>query len=232
MSDAPPISPPSRRRVRSFVRREGRMTPAQKRALERLWPRFGLPPEGEVTAERLFGRACPLQLEIGIGTGDTLLALARHWPRDGFIGVEVHRPGLGHCLQHLEREAVGNVRLACADAVELLRERIPAQSLSRVHIYFPDPWHKKRHHKRRLIQPAFLELLADRLAGHGQVHLATDWDDYAEWIHQAIASQRSLVNLAGPGRTAPRPAWRPVSRYEARALRLGHRLHHFLLGRV
>ena len=208
------------------------MTPAQRRALERLWPRYGLPGEGPLEPERLFGRPCPLQLEIGIGTGETLRALARHWPHHGFIGVEVHRPGLGHCLQRLEQDGTDNVRLACMDAVELLEDRIPPDSLDRVHIYFPDPWHKKRHHKRRLLQPAFLGLLASRLAGHGQVCIATDWDDYADWIHQAIAAQGALTNLAGPGRTIPRPRWLPVSRYEARALRLGHRLHHFLLGRA
>ncbi len=223
---------PDRRPIRSFVRREGRITPAQQRALVELWPQFGL----DFTAQGLdpasiFGRHAPCHLEIGCGRGDTLVALASQHPENDYLGIEVHRPGIGHLLNQLQACKLHNVRILCADAVTVLAH-LPAASLDGIHVYFPDPWPKKRHHKRRLLQAGFLQTLASRLAGQGRLFLATDWQDYADNILECLQGQRDLVNLAGAGRFAPRPRWRPLSRYEQRALRLGHEIRNFILARA
>lgn len=218
MSDAP-----ADRRIRSFVRRTGRQTRAQLRALAELWPRYGVPVPRDggpalLDLAALFGRDAPCILEIGFGNGDALVAMAAAWPERNFLGAEVHAPGVGHCLLGIERAGLGNVRLLMQDAVEVLADRLPPASLAGVHLYFPDPWHKKRHHKRRLVQPAFIGLLATRLAPGGYFHVATDWPDYAEHIREVLGA---APEFAGPEGADPEGS-RPQTRFEARGERLGH----------
>jgi tRNA (guanine-N7-)-methyltransferase len=210
------------RPIRSFVRREGRMTPAQQRALQHLWPRFGLEPQGLIDLDAWFGRRAPRTLEIGFGNGETLLALARAEPQSDFIGIEVHRPGVGRVLMELDKQGISNVRLLCMDAVEALEHHLPDAGLDRVLLFFPDPWPKKRHHKRRLVQPGFVELVARKLRPGGAFHLATDWQDYAEQMLAVLEASDSFENSAGRGQYAPRPGFRPVTRFERRGRRLGH----------
>lgn len=212
------------RPIRSFVRREGRLTIGQQRALEALLPRFGLPADaGPLDLAALFGNDRPVTLEIGFGNGESLAAMAEAAPEQNFLGVEVHRPGVGHLLQLIEQKGLSNVRVAIADAVELLQHRIPETSLARLLLYFPDPWPKSRHHKRRIVQPAFAELVASRLAPGGLWHMATDWAPYAEHMREVLETCPAFENVYGPGAFAPaRPAWRPETKFERRGLRLGH----------
>lgn len=210
------------RQVRSFVRRAGRQTRAQERALAELWPRFGLEPPAPGASPVLdlaavFGRQAPCVLEIGFGNGDALVAMAAESPGMNFLGAEVHAPGVGHCLLAIERLGLANVRLVMQDAVEVLRERLPERSLAGVHLYFPDPWHKKRHHKRRLVQPEFVALLSARIAPGGYFHVATDWPDYATHI-QAVMAAAPAFRAAGTAGGGTRPR----TRFEARGERLGH----------
>lgn len=209
------------RRIRSFVLRQGRMTTAQHRALEELLPKYGAP-EGPLNLSALFGRDARRTLEIGFGSGDTLLELAQRHPDEDFLGVEVHRPGVGRLLLNLESAGIRNVRLACEDAVQLLTSRLPAGSLDAVLIYFPDPWPKKRHHKRRLLQPQFAALLAEKLNTGGRLHFATDWEDYARQALEVLSAVPAFRNAAPAGGYIPRPAERPPTRFERRGLKLGH----------
>jgi tRNA (guanine-N7-)-methyltransferase len=211
------------RRVRSFVLRHGRMTPGQRRAFEEQWPRFGLAREqGPLDAQRVFGRAAPLVLEIGFGMGDSLADMAQASPERDFIGIEVHRPGVGRLLNAAAERGLDNLRIYCDDAVEVLRDCIADDSLDRVQIYFPDPWPKKKHHKRRLIQPHFVQLLRRKLRPGGLLHLATDWQDYAEHMLAVLEDSEGLVNGAAAGAYSPRPDWRPVTKFERRGAGLGH----------
>lgn len=215
------------RRIRSFVRRAGRQTRGQERALAELWPRFGLGPPAAGATPLLdlpvaFGRPAPCILEIGFGNGDALVSMAAESPERNFLGAEVHVPGIGHCLLAIERLGLANVRLIMQDAVEVLRERLPDNSLAGVHLYFPDPWHKKRHHKRRLIQPAFVGLLCDKLKPGGRLHLATDWENYAEQMWEVLDAEPRLANIAGPRGSVPRPEWRRQTHFETRGQKLGH----------
>lgn len=216
------------RQIRSFVRRAGRQTRAQERALAELWPRFGLePPAAESTPPLdlagIFGRGAPCVLEIGFGNGDALTAMAAAMPGWNLLGAEVHAPGVGHCLLAIERLGLTNVRLLMQDAVEVLRTQLPERSLAGVHLYFPDPWHKKRHHKRRLVQPEFVALLGARLAPGGYFHVATDWPDYAAHIQAVMAGSPAFL-AARPfvSGTPPTASHRPRTRFEARGERLGH----------
>jgi tRNA (guanine-N7-)-methyltransferase len=188
------------RKVRSYVLRGGRLTDGQKRALDRLWPVHGIP-AGESTLDfsKLFGNEHPVILEIGFGNGDATWQMARDHPEENFLGVEVHQPGVGHLLIKLEQHGISNVRVACEDAVELLRSRIADASLAGVRIYFPDPWPKKRHHKRRIIQAEFVELLAKKTGQGGILHLATDWEPYAEFMLEVMGETRWFENVSGPG---------------------------------
>ncbi len=198
------------------------MTPAQQRALRRLWPRFGLEPRGTLDLDACFGRRAPRTLEIGFGSGEVLLALAASEPGTDFLGIEVHRPGVGRVLMELDRQQLTNVRLLCMDAVEVLEHHLADASLDRVLLFFPDPWPKKRHHKRRLVQPAFVELVARRLRSGGTFHLATDWQDYAEHMLAVLEASDQFDNLAGPGRFSPRPGFRTLTKFERRGRMLGH----------
>ncbi len=206
------------RAVRSFVRRAGRMTNAQQRALVELWPRFGVPPgDGVLDLTALYARAAPCTLEIGFGNGDHLAARAQAEPERDFLGIEVHLPGIGHLLRAAAAADLGNLRVIEQDAVEVLRTRIAPDALDEVQILFPDPWPKKRHHKRRLIQPEFAALVASRMRTGGRLHLATDWAPYAEQMREVLGTCTLLAPL-GSGD----PAGREATRFERRGLRLGH----------
>jgi len=211
------------RTVRSFVRREGRLTPGQERALEDLWPHYGIDEaDGLIDLQQLFGRTAPIVFEIGFGNGSSLAEMAANQPDTNFIGVEVHRPGVGHLLKLIDEQEITNLRVACTDAVELLKHRIPDSSLDRLQLYFPDPWHKKRHHKRRIIQPAFVELLAQKIKPSGHLHMATDWQHYAEQMLDDLSQNSDFINCAEDATYIPRPDYRPLTKFEQRGQRLGH----------
>lgn len=215
--------PTNRRPIRSFVRREGRITRAQQRALDEYWAEFGLEPRAErLDWTREFGRSAPVICEIGFGDGGALESMARDDPESDFVGVEVYRPGVGALLLRLHEAGIGNARVAMTDAVDFLRDCVAPKSLHKLLIFFPDPWPKKRHHKRRLIQPPFVELAADCLERGGYLHCATDWEDYADWMMNVLGGCGRLGNTCGPGRFAPRPVYRPQTKYERRGEELGH----------
>lgn len=214
---------PQRRTVRSFVLRGGRITDAQQRALSDLWPRYGLEYRPHpLDLDAVYGRCAPRVVEIGFGNGEHLVSLAAAHPERDYLGIEVHRPGVGRLLLALEQLGIGNVRVICEDAVQVLEHQIVPASLDEVLILFPDPWPKKRHHKRRLIQPPFVELVASRLAAHGVVRLATDWQPYAEHMLEVLSASPALRNAAPEGAFAPRPGERAATRFERRGERLGH----------
>ncbi len=211
------------RRVRSFVLRQGRITPAQQNAFDAHWSRFGLDyrPE-QLDPAAIFPRVAPLVLEIGFGNGAQLLHAATNEPDKNFIGIEVHRPGVGRLMNGLADANVGNVRISNHDAVEVLMHQIADGALAEVRIYFPDPWPKKRHHKRRLVQPEFVTLLASRVASGGLLHLATDWAEYAEHMLAVVDENPDWINRAGPGAYSAQPEWRINTHFEKRGQRLGH----------
>jgi len=214
-----------RRSIRSFVRRTGRVTASQQRALHELWPVMGVAFEPmPLDLEALFGRRAPVVLEIGFGNGETLVRQAAAHPELNFLGVEVHEPGVGHCLIAARGAGVTNLRLIRHDAVEVLQQQIAAGSLARVNLYFPDPWPKKRHHKRRIVQPAFLELLAERLAPGGTLHIATDWQDYAGQIDQVLGQCPYFECAERREHAGDRPLDRPQTKFELRGLRRGHQI--------
>lgn len=198
------------------------MTVAQRRALDSLWTRYGIDLEGLVDLDRQFGRRAPRYLEIGFGMGDALAEMAARHPEWDFLGIEVYDPGVGSLLGRLAREGLANVRLMRGDAVEVLRWALPADSLDCVMLHFPDPWPKKRHHKRRLVQPPFVALVRTRLKHGGRFQLATDWEDYARHMRRVLEADEGLRNVAGAGAYAKRPLERPVTKFETRGVRLGH----------
>jgi tRNA (guanine-N7-)-methyltransferase len=211
------------RSIRSFVTRSGRITEAQQRALAQLWPKYGIEFSlALLDASALYGRDGPRTLEIGFGNGENLAALAQTHPERDFLGVEVHRPGVGRLLRTLESQHLTNVRVICHDAVEVLAQQIAPQWLQEILIFFPDPWPKKRHHKRRLVQGAFVSLLAERLAHGGVLRIATDWQPYALEMLETLARSAQLRNLAPDDAFVPRPAERAPTRFEQRGTRLGH----------
>lgn len=231
--DAPTLPTPARRTIRSFVKRGGRITPAQQRALEQLWPRFGVDPGGRaLDLDQLFGRRAPRTLEIGFGDGEVLVALASAHPQRDYLGIEVHGPGLGHCLLAAAAAKLGNLRLIRGDAVEVLEHSLPAAALDEVLILFADPWPKKRHHKRRLVQPAFVALLASRMAPGARLRLATDWRPYADWMLAVLADSSAFRNLAPHGGFLPHALKRPVTKFERRGARLGHSTHELEFERI
>lgn len=222
-----------RREIRSYVLREGRLTRAQERAFATLWPRFGVAwqPEHRLDLAALFGNDRAVCLEIGFGNGETLAALAEREPERNFLGIEVHRPGIGHLLLELERRQLDNVRVIRGDAVAFLAQGLPSASLACVLLFFPDPWPKTRHHKRRILNEPFIAELARVIAPGGLFHAATDWEPYAEQMLATLSATAWLENLAGPGRYAPRPAERPLTRFERRGQRLGHPVRDLLFRR-
>ena len=220
------------RKIRSFVRREGRLTAGQQRALQDLWPRYGLETQSLLNLDDIFDRSAPRTLEIGFGNGDALLAMATSQPQTDFIGIEVHRPGVGRLLRELEQRALTNVRVVREDAVPILENSLPDDSLDRLLLFFPDPWHKKRHHKRRIVQAAFIELLAKKIARGGVLHMATDWEDYAEHMLDVMGLSAAFRNCAGAGNYSPKPDYRPTTRFEQRGQRLGHGVWDLVFERV
>ncbi len=224
--------PPPRRPVRSFVLREGRITPAQQRAFDDYWQRYGLDYAGSPRDfDPVFGRQAARVLEIGFGNGEALAWAAAHEPERDFIGIEVHRPGVGRLINALAAQGSSNVRVYRHDAVEVLRDEIAPASLAEVRVWFPDPWPKLRHHKRRLIQPAFATLLASRVVPGGLLHLATDWADYARHMQEVLDAAPEWRNRLGSGGISPRPAWRIATHFEQRGVRLGHDVADFLYDR-
>ncbi|MFN3295905.1 tRNA (guanosine(46)-N7)-methyltransferase TrmB [Caldimonas sp.] len=216
--DAPPVL---RRGVRSYVKRGGRTTEAQARAFATWGPRFLLPYRPEpLDLAATFGRDAPTVLEIGFGMGEATAQIAQTLPDTNFLGCEVHEPGVGALLKRIGERGLSNVRIVQHDAVDVLRHMIAPSSLAGVHVFFPDPWHKKRHHKRRLIQPPLVALLASRLAAGGYVHCATDWQPYAEQMLEVLCAEPALRNTAAG--YAARPSYRPLTKFEQRGLRLGH----------
>jgi tRNA (guanine-N7-)-methyltransferase len=210
-----------RRRIRSFVLRTGRMGTGQIRALETLSPKYVLPySQQPLVHEHVFGRNAPVVLEIGFGMGDATAQIAQTLPNTDFIGVEVHTPGVGALLQRIEEKQLGNLRIVQHDAVEVLQHMIAPGSLAGVHIFFPDPWHKKKHNKRRLIQAPFVAALVSRLAPGGYLHCATDWQPYAEQMLEVLSAEPGLRNTAEG--YAPKPDYRPLTKFENRGLKLGH----------
>ena len=222
MTEPPiPADAHARRSIRSFVVRAGRMGPGQTRALADLGPRFLLPyAAAPFDADAAFGRSAPRVLEIGFGMGDATAAIAQASPGTDFIGIEVHTAGVGALLKRIGELGLTNLRLVQHDAVDVLRHMLAPGSLAGVHVFFPDPWHKKKHNKRRLIQPAFVQLLSSRLAAGGTLHCATDWQPYAEQMLEVLRAEPTLQNTADG--FAPRPAHRPLTKFEHRGLKLGH----------
>jgi tRNA (guanine-N7-)-methyltransferase len=217
---------PQRRPIRSYVLRAGRMTDAQARALEDWWPVYGIASGSErIDLQSVFGRDAPRTLEIGFGNGDNLVALAAAHPDRDFLGAEVHTPGVGHLLRKAAAAGVRNLRVVRQDAVEVLSHRIEPESLEAILVLFPDPWHKKRHHKRRLINMEFATLAASRLVVGGTLQLATDWTPYAEWMCEVLNATPGLRNQASGGSYVPRNPGRMRTRFEARGERLGHAVH-------
>ena len=211
------------RTIRSFVRRTGRLTPSQQRALVELWPSYGVDiGDAEIDFDALFGRAAPVVLEIGFGNGDTFVQQALDNPQMDFLGIEVHEPGVGHCLLRARDSSVTNLKVIKHDAIEILQQQIPAESLQRINIYFPDPWPKKRHHKRRMIQTDFLELVASRLKSGGTLHIATDWENYAEHIDDVLGHTLLFTHNKRREHNGSDPLDRPRTKFEQRGLRKGH----------
>ena len=226
------MSDPKHRPIRSFVLRGGRLTSAQQHALNELWPHYGIDTSETVLHfDDYFERPAPVILEIGFGNGESTWQMARLEADKNFIGVEVHEPGVGHLLLALEKHEISNVRIACEDAVSFIQKRIAAGSLAGVRVYFPDPWPKIRHHIRRIIQPALITLLAERIGKGGILHLATDWQPYAEHILEVMQTSDEFENLSSTGDFYKRPAWRLQTKYEARGERLGHQVSDLLFRR-
>ncbi len=215
----------SRRTIRSFVRRAGRLTASQQRAIDELWPALGIDySTARLDFDRVFGRSAARVLEIGFGNGETLVQQALESPQLDFIGVEVHEPGIGHCLIAARKAGIGNLRLIAHDAVEVLSHQVPDDSLCRINLYFPDPWPKKRHHKRRIISPSFVELCAERLQTGGHLHIATDWTNYAEHIDDTLAASGRFTLIERREHDGDQPLDRPRTKFERRGLRHGHRI--------
>ncbi len=213
---------PYQRRIRSFVLRQGRLTKGQERALETGWPQFGIEyAEQALDLAKTFGRdASSKILEIGFGMGDATAKIAQTLPDSDFLAVEVHTPGVGGLLKLMLEGDVSNIRILQHDAVEVLQNMLADASLDGVHIFFPDPWHKKRHHKRRLIQAEFVKLLCSKLKAGAYIHVATDWQEYAEWVLEVLRAEPLLQNTAAD--YAEKPAYRPLTKFENRGLKLGH----------
>lgn len=212
------------RSIRSFVIRNGRLTKAQAAALDTLLPQYGIDytDDKKLDLSAVFGRTAPVWLEIGFGNGDALVDMAMRYPETDFIGIEVHEPGVGQALMGIESKQLSNVRIVQHDAMEVMEHMIPSAALNRVLLFFPDPWRKKRHFKRRIVQKDFIELVTVKLEDGGVLHCATDWQDYAEWMLEKLQNNENLVNQSSTGEYSPRPDWRTNTRFEKRGERLGH----------
>ena len=221
------------RKIRSYVRREGRFTPSQRLAFESLWPVYGIDKTTEQwNFEKLFGRQSDVFLELGFGDGRVLKTLAARHPENDYLGIEVHRPGVGRVMRELNEEGLMNVKLAAEDGMDVLQQNIAADSLAGLLIFFPDPWHKKKHHKRRMIQPEFSHMAATRIKPGGILHLATDWEDYAAQMMKVLSAEPLLENIHLENTFVERPESRPLTKYEQRGLRLGHGVWDLVFRRI
>ncbi|NDW21984.1 tRNA (guanosine(46)-N7)-methyltransferase TrmB [Alteromonas hispanica] len=210
-------------KVKSYVKREGRLTKGQEKALEEHWPTMGIEYRNEtISLVEAFERDAPVVLEIGFGMGKSLVEMAAAAPEKNFIGIEVHKPGVGACLGDAGELGLSNLRVMEHDAVEVLKNMLPDESLSRLQLFFPDPWHKKRHHKRRIVQAEFVELIRTKLAIGGHLHMATDWEPYAQHMAEVVNNNSAYTNTAAEGDYVPRPDYRPITKFETRGQKLGH----------
>ena len=212
----------STRKIRSFIRRQGRITQGQEFALENYWHKYCFAPDKALDVGQVFGRHAPLCVEIGFGNGICLVELAVNNPDIDYIGIEVHRPGVGHLMMRLEQQGLQNVRICCHDAIEVLSNSLADNSLAAVHLFFPDPWHKRKHHKRRIVQASFIELLALKLQSGGYFHAATDWEHYAKGMLGTLSADNRFTNASLTNTYCERPGYRPLTKFEQRGLRLGH----------
>ncbi|MEH6578119.1 MAG: tRNA (guanosine(46)-N7)-methyltransferase TrmB [Amphritea sp.] len=225
--------PKHMRTVRSFVIRGGRMTEPQERAYKEVWPEMGLDLEqGILDLAEVYGREAPVVLEIGFGMGDSLNAMAKAMPEKNYLGVEVHKPGVGRLLNNAKTDGLTNIRVFCTDALDVLAKCIPDGSLDTVQLFFPDPWHKKKHNKRRIVQLAFAETIRQKLKVGGQFHMATDWENYAEHMMEVMSAAEGYANIAGEGQYSPQPEWRPNTKFQKRGERLGHGVWDLIFERV
>lgn len=230
MTTTPEVEHP--RTIRSYVIRGGRLTNSQQHALDNYWPKYGIDDiKAPLDCTTLFGRQAPVVMEIGFGMGDSLLAMARSNPEKNFIGVEVHKPGVGRLLHEIDALALSNLRIYCHDAKEILEHCVADNTLDTVQIFFPDPWHKKKHNKRRLVQPEFMQLVRRKLGIGGRVHMATDWVPYAEHMMDVMSAAAGYANAAGAGQYST-DADRPLTKFEKRGQRLGHAVHDLIFIRT
>jgi tRNA (guanine-N7-)-methyltransferase len=223
------IEPP---RIKSFVQRKGRITPGQKFALENHAQHYCLDPKIEINFAEVFGNDTPIIVEIGFGNGDSLAKTAAENPDKNYLGIEVHRPGVGHLLVLIEEMQLTNIRIYCHDAIEILEQRVPNESLAGLHLFFPDPWHKKKHFKRRIVRDSFVELLARKIMPNGYFHAATDWENYAEWMLEILNRASNFENLSPTQTYCERPEYRPLTKFEQRGIRLGHGVWDVMFKRV
>ncbi|GAA0856584.1 tRNA (guanosine(46)-N7)-methyltransferase TrmB [Aliiglaciecola litoralis] len=220
-------------KIRSFVKREGRLTKGQAKALEEFWPTMGLNhSDGILDLAQVFGRQAPLVLEIGFGMGTSLVEMAAAEPDKNFIGIEVHRPGVGTCMADAHEKGVTNLRVYEHDAVEVFNDCLAEQTIDRLQLFFPDPWHKKRHHKRRIVQPEFVEKLRSKLKIGGVFHMATDWENYAEHMLEVMSQAPGFKNQSETADYVPRPDSRPLTKFEKRGHRLGHGVWDLMFERI
>lgn len=219
----PPHHPAEHPPIRSFILRDQRLTPGQQRAMEELWPQFGVVYDGKpLDVAALFGREAKLVVEIGFGNGASLAQMAEADPDSNFLGIEVHTPGVGHCLVEIRERGLKNLRIIQHDAVEVFQNCLAENSIDRLQLYFPDPWHKKRHHKRRIVQKPFIALASSRIATGGLWHMATDWQHYAEQMLEEMEATEFFENSVAANQYAEKPAWRPQTKFETRGEKLGH----------
>lgn len=225
--------PEHKRRIKSFVLRQGRLSQAQQNAIDTMWPQYGLTLEDKILDfNTLFGREAPTIIEIGFGMGNSLAAMAEAHPENNYIGIEVHRPGVGALLKLVAEKGLTNVRVFNEDAIEVLNRQISKNSLSAVYLFFPDPWHKTKHKKRRILQAEFAEKIAQYLKPGGQFHMATDWEDYALHMMAVMSAAKEYRNISGEGKYTPRPDYRPLTKFEQRGQRLGHGVWDLVFERI
>ncbi|RLA21619.1 MAG: tRNA (guanosine(46)-N7)-methyltransferase TrmB [Gammaproteobacteria bacterium] len=218
--------------IKSFARRAGRVTPGQQAALKTLWDQYVLDPNKSLSTETVFEQDAPLTVEIGFGDGESLAQMAQASPDRNFIGIEVHKPGVGHLMLKLKEHNIRNVRIYCGDAIEIIEAVIPDQSIDTINLFFADPWPKKRHHKRRIVRNSFIDLIVKKLKEDGKFHAATDWEDYAEQMMEVLTADERVENCAGNGTFIKRPESRPETKFERRGIRLGHSIRDLLFRRV
>jgi len=223
MTKENPTAHLEKRRIKSFVRRQGRLSASQQNAIDSLWPNVGLALDEQLLCfETLFGRKAPTLVEIGFGMGSSLAEMAERHPENNYIGIEVHRPGVGALLKLIEAKQLNNIRVFNEYAIDVLNQKIPKNSLDAVYLFFPDPWHKSKHKKRRIVQAEFVAKIAEHLKSGGLFHMATDWEDYAQQMMKVMSETKAFKNLSGSGQFTPRPNYRPLTKFEQRGQRLGH----------